>query len=312
MFWDTKSLIEKDSLNEEIWNDSPKVQRSINQLNTNSASSMKYGAQQAMIDGTEYCLPWVPDIVGRDYKSSDSIIIIGSAYAGFIDGYSPRNRTMKLERYQEADNPYVFLNYFLEDVVIGDQSYYSPIQTLISSFCDLKKIVLFDLCRASFVCRDDRMPPNRKDKSNDRVTRDAKAIYAQYVESQIVEDWTWRRITDCGAMCIVALGTIAEHGLLRLFNRKKISIKDYRNSERLALRDYNNGKWVAHYAGSVNKKLDYWIHNSGNWWQIEGTVNGQDRKWYLLPVYHPVRYSKHDPAYGKTIEVLKAIKDKLK
>lgn len=307
MFWDKNFLSEKDSLNEEIWNDSPIAQRKINKLNSSNKKSIRYGAQQAMLEGEEIILPWVPDIVGKDYKSNDSLVIVGSAYAGFIEGYSSRLRTMSIKKYKEAKNPYMFLNYFLEDVIIEDHSYYSPINTLASTFCDLKRTVLFDLCRASFVCRDDNMSSDRKDKSGDRVVKDAKDIYEKYVESEKAAEWTWQRITSCGAKCIVALGSIAEHGLLRLFNRNSLSIKDFRHSDKLKLKNYEDGEWVAYYADR-SKNLGYWINNC-NWWIIEGTVNGHYRKWNLLPVYHPAYYSKYDPNYEKTKNVIKKIKE---
>jgi hypothetical protein len=72
-----------DSINQEIWADSP------NQLDHIQSYRADWkigavGAQQAMRH--PHRLPWVPDPIGCDWKSRDAVFIFGSAYGPFIGG----------------------------------------------------------------------------------------------------------------------------------------------------------------------------------------------------------------------------------
>ena len=85
-----------DDVNEEIWSESSSVQESVQPL-CDLRKLNAIGAQQGMIDPDpesdppatcETLLPWVPDLLGKNWRAEDSILIVGSAYAGFIKEYS--------------------------------------------------------------------------------------------------------------------------------------------------------------------------------------------------------------------------------
>ena len=301
-FWNPEHLSTSDPLNEEIWRESVKLEKEL--LNPGDV-----GAQQAMVG--KPILPWVPDIVGKNWREPGGLMIVGSAYAGFIKEYtSSQQRAMPVAVYARSTDPFTFQKNFFEYIIKADISYYRRIKYIADRLknVSLEKIVLFDLCRASFVSRDTN-PNNHNiiDQSGDGVVKENCSIFAKYVEGQIPKNWIWSRITNCGATCIVALGTIAEHGLLRLFSEKGLLIKDYRNkNNKLVLKkerkeDEDKGMWVTKYADDT-KNLAYWLLNEGNWWVIEGLVNDQPRKWNLLPICHPARYSKKK--YDQSIMVL--------
>src|SRR5438552_16545798 len=88
----------EDEINVGIWTQSPALQKSISA----SASDPNVGAQQAMpkpehahLFSAENPLPWVPDLVGPEFgKANPSVLIVGSSYNGFLDGYSSRRGRM--------------------------------------------------------------------------------------------------------------------------------------------------------------------------------------------------------------------------
>src|SRR5437867_6996490 len=94
-----------DPINREIWFQSGDMQRQISQRH-----GVACGAQQAMPKpderrfGPDNPLPWVPDLVGTEFKSGNGILVVGSSYNGFIRGYSARARTMDLKTYIDCRN----------------------------------------------------------------------------------------------------------------------------------------------------------------------------------------------------------------
>jgi uracil-DNA glycosylase len=305
-FWNEQHLSSQDDLNEEMWNRSPKIQVGI-QHPIALMSPDSIGAQQAMAG--ENILPWVPDLVGKNWKDPSSLIIVGSTYAGFIKEYSTRPFVMSLGKYISSNDPYTFQKHFLNDVVKRDNGYYGPIAVLAESFGNLSNLALFDLCRASFVQRGSGQI-NRGDKSGDTVVKKGAKIYEQYVEFKESESWLWKRLTDGKAKCVVALGSIAEHGLLRLYKKNNFSVRQYKNHGILQLPVSQDGRWVFRFADKYNQcTLGSWIEDdSGDWWVIRGSIKGIEREWYLLPVYHPARYQGNDSKYIKSKKVLDIMK----
>jgi hypothetical protein len=95
----------QDELNAEIWAKSPKVQGDI-QTPLELGHEGAVGAQQAMIeDGllpgvtSAKILPWVPDLVGAGWAQPDALLVVGSAYAGFIKELSRRPHSLPLAKY---------------------------------------------------------------------------------------------------------------------------------------------------------------------------------------------------------------------
>lgn len=301
-FWDTSKLSFNDLINTEIWQESPSIQLQIHHPSSLTLPGT-VGAQQAMC--RENPLPWVPDIVGRDWKSPGSFIIVGSAYAGFISEFSRRGGTIPLQNYISCSlNPdfSVFQKSFFDHVISVDDRYYRPIEILVRNFVDLSKFALFDLCRASFVYRGIGSD-TRRDRSGDQIVKDYCSVFEKYIESPHVPPWTWRRICDSSSHFIIALGTIAEHGLLRLFKSKRFHIIDKKSNETIDLQPYNNGHWVRYFADR-NRILSYWLKEQ-SWWILDGSINGTRKSICLLPVYHPSRYQNFDSGYNRTKEVIR-------
>jgi len=252
-----------------------------------------FGAQQAMNDsgivaGVDHgtILPWVPDLVGRNSDNEDGLLVVGTAYAGFITEYSPRAGTLPLSKYYAhatASSGYDdFQRSFVESVVTGDQNYYEKIASLLSSagFQDASQITLLDLCRASFVLRIGPPGP-RKDDSQGAATC-CWPIFQQYVESTEPRGWLWRRVTESPARRILALGSIAEHGLLRLFEFYKMKIR--RRAGISGRRKFDpNEPWAKNYADK-HKQIKWWLEQS-DWWEID--TENEAPRWRVLPISHP-------------------------
>jgi hypothetical protein len=85
------------------------------------------------------------------------------------------------------------------------------------------------------------------------------------------------------ARVILALGSTAEHGLLRLFYWQKARIyrRQHMVESQKPWRDKFglNGPWAKNYA---EKKIKWWLENS-DWWEIEKNM----RRWWVLPILHP-------------------------
>jgi hypothetical protein len=293
-FWRVEYLCKKDSINEEIWSKSPSIEKRIQ-----SENNMEVGAQQGMLE--DKILPWVPDIIGKDWNTSSGLNIIGSAYAGFIREYSSRSKTIPLAEYLRAENPYIFHNLFLKYVIKEDYNYYQPIKNLVSHIVDLSHISLFDLCRVSFVERGNS--ENRKDKSGDRIVMSNPKIYDTYVQANL--EWTWRRLIK-GGKNIIALGYIAEHGILKLFHEKNFTIRRYSSTITNEFNSLSRSRkhWTKRYA-NPSYQINYWIDKS-DWWIMEGNLNGHNHSFKMLPVFHPATYSNinHDQNYSKSKNVL--------
>ena len=224
-------------------------------------------------------------------------MVVGSTYAGFISEFAQRKGTLPLEDYcasARCQSPEMFQRKFVELVMQPDFSYYGPIQTLLQGIYAPRKVVLFDLCRASFVERSGEY-------KGDKVVKLAPQRFEQYVLAN--SDWTWERITRTESSCIVALGTIAEHGILRLFADKNMVVCAGWKSRS----SKSFGKWVNDYADS-QRTLSYW-HRHQTWWLVvDRCVKG--RCWKILPVYHPSKCQnmRHAPDYQgarKTLEIMK-------
>lgn len=310
-FWDIGNFdLDNDQINAEIWRKSPELQREIQRPDQLSALGA-VGAQQAMLDenhtlgiNVDDVLPWVPDIVGKDSGKENSLLIFGAAYAGFIYEYSSRPACIPLCEYVKAvkdqDMAY-FQKQFLDRVVAPDSSYYGKIESLMQAVqIKSSQIVLSDLCPCSIVKRQIKKG-QRKDDSKQPSKERAK-IFCEYVENPQVQKWTADRILKSKSRHIIALGHIAEHGLLRLFSRMDAKFFNGNQPFNLQTNIAPPWKWVDQYADHPNRKLKFWIANN-TWW----TIRKGERDWRLLPIYHPASVDRkdHDPSYDNTIFVLK-------
>ena len=304
-FWNANPFDLNDPINNEIWGGSPALQREIHLPGAIRVAGA-FGAQQAMLTpgivpgvGPETILPWVPDLAGKKWKEKASVFVVGSAYAGFIKEYSGRPATMNLCCYASANSSRMFQERFLKDVVEPDEAYYGKLAILFQNIRRASQLCLLDLCRASFVKRGERPPFDVASETT--VLQPAWTSYRQYVEAN--DAWTWRRLNPLRKqpIRIVALGYVAENGILQLIRRQLAGEHlEIHDSVGHALQQgWWNNAWNYGYA-DVGRPLHYWFHNH-RWW----IIRSKDCEWRVLPIYHPAYVNQHDPNYFSTREVLK-------
>lgn len=305
-----------DHANNRLWATSVAVQRAIQEPG-DLASPDGVGAQQAMLRPNicngideDSVLPWVPDMVGRQWRDLDALLVVGTAYAGFISEFAGRHQgnTMPLERYRDlVPQPVAnFHTEFLNTVVKNDSAFYDPVSDLLNNLVKPAKIALFDLCRASFVRRG-QGDGRRIDSSKEGRTVCAKPeIYSEYVEWIADPDgeelgpraWTWARIRDSKAKCIVALGRVSEHGILRAlkWNLTNFTVRLKSNPAASADLLLSDKRWAGKYANDLvkmghwypllaNQKFDH--PDQADWWCADGSAGREDRRWRVVTVHHP-------------------------
>jgi len=295
----TSRLDRDDVLNGTIWSESPKVQPEV-QAPDQLQGAGALGAQQAMCG--DPVLSWVPDLAGRRWCDPEAVIVVGSAYAGFVREYSSRGCTLPLATYRQARTWQDFQEMFVKEVVLADARYYGPVADLLVE-APQGSFVVLDLCRASFVRRGSA-EHTRTDESGDAVVREGATSFERYVESAVPSLWLWQRLTHGRGMRIVALGQIAEHGLLRLFVRRGMKVHRHGASSDAGWRPGpgTGGAWISRYADPT-QKLESWVERTC-WWEVSGSVQGESRRWQILPVLHPSRRQR-DPQYERSRAVLR-------
>jgi hypothetical protein len=201
--WSVAALDMDDALNRTIWNESPG-----RQMRIFSPCSPKVGmvaAAQAFVEPPP--LPWVPDLVGRNWRERNSVLIVGISYADFFlplpGRRTGRYKRMQLSEYREASGPAAFQAAFLERVVRGDTSYYEPIADLLEGAgVELERTVITDICRASFGCWD-----GTRIVAGTKVLQNYDAVFRPYVHEN--QDWHNSRLDEGGFEVIVTLGSLA-------------------------------------------------------------------------------------------------------
>ena len=304
-FWNQANFRVADAVNSERWTRSPQLQLEIQPPSTLVAPG-SVGPQQAMLEpesalgiDQNTVLPWVPDLVGSEANGDQAILIFGAAYAGFIREYSCRGACLSLADYVKAAKEsnglgwVAFQRQFLKNVVTPDSAYYGRLASLLTSVgVPARRIVLADLCSNSIVKR--TMTNNRRRDDSRQPCRDRAPAFCNYVAHPVVAGWTWRRIIGSGARRIIALGHIAEHGLLKLFKANGASITCDGQPWSQLDQPTNTAAWVDQYA-DPSKKLGYWL-TPGRWW----TILLPETAFRLLPVYHPSTADRYDPGYAHT------------
>jgi len=204
-----------DRVNCRVWLESRQIQQRLADLSPlDRAGSI--GGQQAMLP-TGGSLPWVPDLVGNNSDGHDAVMIIGSAYAPFVRGFSGKGRNGKMEigEYRGAQKWSDFTKVFLDRIVRPDSSYYRRINAM---FCSggnefsWGKVILTDWCRASFVKRGE-VPKTgpRNDRGGDPLCRnEGSGIFFSYVAQN--SEWHAARLKNfCGK--VVLLGALSHECL---------------------------------------------------------------------------------------------------
>lgn len=252
------------------------------------------------------------------------MLVVGSSYNGFIEGYS--SRSMKLQHYlairdliregnEDPAHPKVaeacakFVGDFETQVMAPDTStYYGLIldRLLGDAGVPASRACLTDLCKASFVRRGSNTGTgDRGDEGNDGVIKKTWSAWAQFLTCKrdgdtapLPYEWLWRRMQQCRH--IIALGTIAEYGVIKMFKRMAESPGiATRNGGRIFLHQSldPDAQWIYDYADST-RKLSRWL-DTKDWWNLTEVATG--KKWNLLPVYHPAARPPYtDPGYART------------
>lgn len=279
-FWSLDHLDLEEPLNIEIWGRSAAEQDRIQPYRGDWRVG-DVGAQQAM--RFPHRLPWVPDPVGKDWCVRGALLVVGSAYGPFIGG---DGRSHEIDPSEYACGSCAEFGRVFFEKVIRRRPYYARVAEMASTVvASCRAMALFDLCRVAFVRRD-----VGRDQGGDGVVTQATQLFTNYVESPTPNDWLWRRVLGSESSVILALGTIAEHGVLRLFAR---NLRDFliRDSADPSIRfncrrdDY---KWPSRYAAVRRKLRDRGAASSTPFWQVEGrTESGSHRTWRVAVVPHP-------------------------
>ncbi|MEK6287848.1 MAG: hypothetical protein AABO57_19180 [Acidobacteriota bacterium] len=279
-FWLLNDLDLSDPLNMEIWSHSVAEQEKIQPYRSDWQIG-EIGAQQAM--RFPFKLPWVPDPVGLDWDKEDAVLIVGSAYGPFIGG-DGRKHEIPPHSYA-CETCEEFGRVFFEKV-IRSRPYYSRISELASGVIKTCRLIaLFDLCRVAFV----RRAPEH-DKGGDGIANCAPELFTRYVESSKSNEWLWRRVIASEARTILALGTVAEHGVLRLFarNLQDAVIRDSVESTIIFERKGLDHRWPARYANRHRMLKTRKVMSPIPFWKIDGrTAAGFHRTWNVAVVPHP-------------------------
>lgn len=277
--WSLDALDLEDPLNEEIWQHSPEEQERIQPYRDGWAIG-EIGAQQAM--RYPYRLPWVPDIVGRDWKSRDAVVIFGSAYGPLV-GREGRPSFIAPHKYVRASNAAEFTKLYSEKVL--QDRYYRRIAELGSTVVPVYRMIILDLGRVSFVrCSLDR------DEGGDSVIGSTPELFTRHVQSPAANEWLWRRVLGTEAETVIALGKVAEHGILRLFSRnlRDVSIRDSSDASIRFVAKLEDHRWPLRNAHHSRTLKDRAAAASPPYWAVEGmTSEGILRAWRVAVVPHP-------------------------
>jgi hypothetical protein len=297
-FWSLDQLDLEDPINIEMWSRSAAEQDRI-QPYRGDWQIGDVGAQQAM--RFPHRLPWVPDPVGKGWDGRGALLVVGSAYGPFIGG---DGRSHEIEPSEYACCSCAEFGRVFFEKVIQRRPYYARVAELASAVVDsCRAVALFDLCRVAFVRR-----ALGRDRGGDGVVTQAAQLFTNYVESPTPNDWLWRRVLGSEASVILALGTIAEHGVLRLFAR---NLRDphIRDSADPSIRfdcKRDDHKWPTRYADGRRKLRDRVAAPSPLFWQVEGyTERGLHRAWRVVVVPHPTgAWGATNSAWTETLSVI--------
>jgi hypothetical protein len=113
--------------------------------------------------------------------------------------------------------------------------------------------------------------------------------------------WTWRRFTTSEAATIIALGSIATQGLLRLLARQGLSL-------RVPRRPDIGAAAIGRLLTSEPAVAKLPTQLACEWWEASAKLeSGDPRRWRILPVHHPSWRNVHDPRYERAIGAFRAM-----
>jgi hypothetical protein len=207
MKWPMTALDLEDPINQAIWSESPVVQQDLQPARHGTVGSV--GAGQALVGPDP--LPWVPDLVGREWRTPDSVLVFGASYADFFTRWA--NRPGRLTSAYRADAPWSdFQQQYVRAVVDDDAAYYDKVQQLLQDAgLPRERVLLTDLCRASFV----EIESGGSSASETLLTTHAR-LFNAYVAAN--RAWHHRRLRAWQGTVLVGLGRLATAGLLHLLS----------------------------------------------------------------------------------------------
>jgi hypothetical protein len=280
------SAVLDDAINAEIWSDSVAVEGRVRAQSRPGRADLLQGRMG---------LPWVPDLVGPRWREPGTVMVVGSAYSPFIAESAGRRRTMPAGVYRQATDAGAFVTEFLHHVVRGDGDYYDPLGTLLNGAgVDGSHVVLTDVVRGCFIDSDGV-------GGDDAINADP---YLYMALATAGWPWTWRRLCESQSTSIVALGTVAEHALLKLLHDQgaRAVVRGYP-----AMTYRHSDRRVGGYA-RAGCDLAFW-RDHRTWWEIECQVEGRPRRWCLLPVVHPSpRAIRKDPGHIVSSGILREMR----
>ncbi len=264
-------LADHDAVNEEIWTRSAAVQADI-QAPRRTWAPGEVGAQQVMC-GDE-ALPWVPDLVGADFAQPGSILVVGMAYAGFIRRADHPRGLVRPETYAACVSAADFCAEFARTVVPAYR-YYQHVLDALPPGVGPRRVGFTDLCRVALV----KVGP--RGNSSSGVERADRALFCRYADHPANLDWHARRLLDSGARVVIALGHVAEHGLLRLLRDELgCSVQATGTGGVAFTRRSGALAWPTAYA-SDDRQIRTWAETR-DWWRSEGPRG----RWDVVTVPH--------------------------
>lgn len=298
-----------DPTNENVWGHAFELPNDTQPRHENFQSVGSIGPQQMMLDRSIHpwiepgmVASWVPDLLGEEWIHDNATLLVGSAPAGFIAGYSGRQRAMRLQDYLRANDWKEFQRSFFQQVVLDDENHYERLSPLIDH---KSRFAVFDLCRASLVVRGALTTKGRRDKNVDMRQPAHRLIYASWAEHPNSKRWTKARLLSSRARLIVALGFTAEYGLVRLLSEMGMHVRDSVTGHlwrQRKLRVPEN--WTYGYPGpSLSSR-----YSPASWWIIEEPTGG--KRWVVVPVAHPSSWAV-DPGYCRSKALIHAARNSI-
>lgn len=265
-------LATADSINEEIWSESPRIQADV-QAPRGAWDVGDVGAQQAMCGSPP--IPWVPDLVGVDFHRPGSVLVVGMAYSGFVRRPNRNHGEIPWATYAACPSASAFCKRFLR-AVVPVYPYYTNVLDALPEEVRHRRVAFTDLCRVALV----KVGPHRDSSSG--IERADTALFSRYADHPVNRDWHARRLLSSGARVVVALGHVAEHGVLRLMRDVlQCTVRASSNPSVSYERESGPETWAKTYAHD-GRKVGHW-QETRDWWRAEGPRG----RWNVVTIPHP-------------------------
>ncbi len=271
-------LTARDPVNDEIWSESPRIQATVQEPGACWPDG-DVGAQQAMC-GSE-SLPWVPDLVGAEFHRPGSILVVGMAYSGFVRRAGQCRGVFPAGQYRSCGSASAFCTEFARSVV-PVYSYYGNLLAALPPSVGPRCVAFTELCRVSLV-----RAGSRGDTSSG-IERADRALFCRYADHARNLDWHQRRLVGSGARLVLALGHVAEHGLLRLLrDRLGCNVEAAGDSRVRFTRRSGPQAWCTAYAHD-QRQIGTW-GETRDWWRVSGAHG----RWNVVTVPHTSEAAVH-------------------